>query len=243
MTYVVLALVGLLIGLSKGGLGAPLAMLVIPLLSLVMPVPSAIGLSLPLLIVGDGIAIIMFWKTWDLDYVKRMLPTTIIGIVIGTLLLAALPDLTLRRVLGIFTLIFVAYRLISERLTQFEYQPRYWHAHLAGWLSGMGSALANTGAPPFLAYLLLQPLSPITIVGTTTLFFALVNLIKLPGMILTGVVDFHEALGSLWVIPVIIGAVFMGRWIIQRINQRVFEYVLLFTLFVTALFLLFVQSK
>ncbi len=239
MIYVVLALVAILIGLSKGGLGAPLVVLIVPLLSQVMPVQAAIGLSLPLLLVGDAAAIVMYWKTWDISYIKRMLPTAIVGIVMGTILLAVLPDLTLRRVLGIFTLIFIAYRLASERLKQFEYQPRPWHAYLAGWLSGLGSALANTGAPPFLAYLLLQPLSPLTIVGTTTLFFTLVNLIKLPGLLLAGAIDLHEAVGSLWVIPVLIGAMFVGRWVVQRINQRVFEYIILVALFAAAMMLLF----
>ncbi|MBE2183864.1 MAG: sulfite exporter TauE/SafE family protein [Anaerolineae bacterium] len=239
MTYIIIAVVGILVGLSKGGLGAPLAVLLVPLLSMVMPVQAAIGLSLPLLMIGDAAAMVMYWRTWEISYVKQMLLPTIIGIILGTILLAALPDLTLRRVLGVFTLIFIAYRLGADRLQRYEYQPKPWHAYLAGWLSGVGSALANTGAPPFLAYMLMQPITPLTLVGTTTLYFALVNLIKLPWMLMAGMLDFQEALASLWVIPIIIGAVFVGRWIVKRINQRVFEYILLSALFLAAMMLLF----
>ncbi len=41
------------IGLSKGGLGSGLAGLVTPMMALVMPVSHALGMMLPVLIVGD----------------------------------------------------------------------------------------------------------------------------------------------------------------------------------------------
>lgn len=237
--YVIVALVGLLIGLSKGGMGAVLVVLTTPLLSMVMPVPNAISLALPLLLIADVFALWIYWKQWDMAYVRLMLPLGAVGVAIGSVLLAVLPDLTLRRVLGLFTVGFILYRLIAPRLAQLEYQPRRWHAYAAGAASGLGSALANTGAPPFTAYMLLQKVSPLIFAGTTTLFFAIINLLKLPGLLLTGQFDYHQFTDTLWVVPAIPLGVMIGKWLINRIDRETFERILLILLIVAALILLF----
>src|ERR1044072_3946867 len=105
----VIASLGFMIGLAKGGFGG-LGALLTPILALVLPVASAVGVLLPMLIVGDAFAVYMYWKEWDLDLVKRMLPAGVVGSIAGTLLLTWLPPTGLRIVLGIFVLFVVAYR-------------------------------------------------------------------------------------------------------------------------------------
>lgn len=236
--YFVVAVVGLLIGLSKGGMGAVLVILVTPLLTLVMPTSDAVSLSLPLLIFADVLALYVYWNQWDMHYVRLMLPSAVLGIAFGTLLLATLPDLTLRRLLGIFTLLFIGYRLLSARLLTVRYQPQDWHGYAAGAASGLGSALANTGSPPFTAYMLLQGVSPEVFAATTTLFFAIVNVLKLPAQIVAGVMHFDRVLATLWVLPVIIAGVWLGRWMIRRINQPAFERLLLVLLAIASFVLI-----
>jgi uncharacterized membrane protein YfcA len=239
-TILIVSIVALLIGFSKGGMGAALAILATPLLSQVMPVADAIGLSLPLLLIADAFAIWMFWNTWDWRYIKLMLPPAVIGIAIGTALLVSLPDDVMRRVLGIFTLLFVIYKLVGNDYIVAHYRPRPWHAVIAGGVSGLGSALANTGAPPYTAYMLLQNLQPTIFVGTTTLFFALVNAIKLPGLILAGRFHIESILTVAWVIPLLPVGVWLGRWLVKRINALAFERFMLATLFVASMALLFI---
>jgi uncharacterized membrane protein YfcA len=237
--YLIVLLVGLLIGLSKGGMGAVLVVLTTPLLSLVMPVQSAISLALPLLLIADGFALWVFWRKWDLYYVRLMLIPGAVGVAIGSIILALLPDFTLRRILGLFTLVFILYRLFASRLTALTYRSRTWHGYAAGAASGLGSALANTGAPPFTAYMLLQRVPPLAFAGTTTLFFAIINALKLPGLLVTGIFDFEQFLATLWVLPTIPLGVFLGRWLIARINPVTFERLLLVLLtLATALLLL-----
>lgn len=237
--YLVVLLVGLLIGLSKGGMGAVLVVLTTPLLSLVMPVQSAISLALPLLLIADGFALWVFWRKWDLHYVRLMLLPGALGVAVGSVILAVLPDFTLRRILGVFTLVFILYRLFASRLTGLAYRPRVWHGYAAGAASGLGSALANTGAPPFTAYMLLQRVPPIVFAGTTTLFFAIINALKLPGLLITGIFDLEQFVATLWVLPTIPVGVLLGRWLIERINPVAFERLLLVLLALAAGLLLF----
>jgi len=236
---IILVIVCLLIGLSKGGLGAALAVLAVPLLSQVMPVSAAQGVALPLLIVADWFALWAYRGTWNMHYIWRTIPFATIGIVVGTALLTGLPNQTLKHIVALFTLFFVLYRLFGDRLMTAEYQPRTWHAYFAGAISGLGSALANVGGPPFTAYMLLQKLEPLPFVGTITLFFAIVNALKLPGLMIAGIFDFSRLLSMIWVLPVLPIGVWIGRYVIKRINQRVFERFMLVMLVLTALILLF----
>lgn len=233
-------LVGLLIGLVKGGLGGPIAgALILPLLSQTMSVPQAVGITLPLLMIGDAFALRFYWRTWDLRQVRLLLPAAIIGILMGTLLLVSLPDDVLRRLLGVFTLVVLIYKFVNDSLRQVTYQPQNWHGYLAGWGSGFASALANTGGPPVTAYLLLQRLEPVAFIGTITLFFATVNVLKVPGYLTASLIDGQTLLSILWVVPVIPFGVWFGRKAIGWFNRVWFERVMMVLLGYAALLLLF----
>lgn len=236
--YIVLIVVGLLIGLSKGGMGAVLGVLVTPLLVLVMPPAAAISLSLPLLMIGDIFALQSYWKTWDMRYIRLLLPMAILGILAGTYLLATLNSVTLRHIIGGFTLLFIVYKIADYRLRALDYHPHSWHGYVAGAASGVGSALANAGSVPFTAYMLLQNVTPQVFAGTTTLFFAIVNLLKVPGFILTGLFDLNRLVSVLWSLPLIPVGVYAGRWMIDRINKVTFEYFMLVVLVVASAVLL-----
>jgi uncharacterized protein len=228
----------LLVGLVKGGFGPGLGALLVPLLSRTMPVSEAVGLTLPLLMVGDWFALPIYWRQWDSRALRLMLPAAVVGIVMGAVLLTILPDDVLRRILGCFTLLAVGYKLASDSLKSLRYSPHDWHGWLAGWGSGFGSALANVGAPPITAYLLLQRIQPIRFIGTTVLFFFIVNLLKLPLFLATGVIEVHRLTGVLWALPLIPVGVVCGRWLVKRLDARTFEWVMLFLLGWTGISLL-----
>ncbi|MEP7291786.1 MAG: sulfite exporter TauE/SafE family protein [Chloroflexota bacterium] len=238
--YVVLILVALLVGLSKGGMGAVLGVLVTPLLSLIMPVPTAISLALPLLMIGDVFGLYFYWKTWDMHYVRLLLPVAIVGVLAGTYLLKTLDAVTLRHILAGFTLLFVAYKAADKWLKALDYHPRNWHGYVAGAASGLGSALANAGSVPFTAYMLLQDVTPEVFAGTTTIYFAIINALKVPPFISAGLIDLDSLVRVAWVLPFIPVGVYAARWIVKRIDQRAFEWVMLVVLVIAAAGLIFI---
>ncbi len=235
---VILIVVALIVGLSKGGLGAVLGVLIAPLLVLVMSPAAAISLSLPLLMFGDIFALYSYWKKWDMHYIRLLLPLAILGIIVGTYLLATLDSLTLRHLIGLFTLLFVVYKIADHWLKALDYQPRDWHGYLAGGIAGIGSALANAGSVPFTAYMLLQDVTPEVFVGTTTLYFAVLNLLKVPSYIIAGLFDLNMLLRVIWSLPAIPVGVYLGRWIIVRIDKIAFERIMLAVLVIASIVLL-----
>ena len=233
----VIALLGLLIGLAKGGFGG-LGALLTPILALVLPVASAVGVLLPMLMVGDAFAVSMYWKEWDFDLVRRMLPAGVAGALAGTALLSWLPPDGLRIVLGLFVLLLVAYRFAGDRIQSMRYEPRPWHAPAAGFLSGLASGMFNNGGPAFSSYLLLQRLRARSFIATSAIYFALLNLIKLPGFVYTGVLDLSLLVSLWWVLLFIPVGIWIARMALTRVSPAAFEWIIVSMLIVSSLWLL-----
>ena len=238
--YILYAIVGVLVGFSKGGLGGPVPVaLTVPLLTLIIDPQVAVALVLPLLIFADAFAIYFYWRQWDRQYIALMLAPGLVGVLLGVFVLDAIDAATLKRVIGGLTLLALAFKVASDRLAALAYQPRRWHGIFAGWASGFGSTLANVGAPPFTAYLLLQPkMTPRRFVGTTTLFFAVMNLTKVPGFIALELFNYELLLRIAWVFLLIPPAVLVARRLIDRINQQLFELMMMIPLAALSVYLL-----
>jgi uncharacterized membrane protein YfcA len=230
-----------MIGLAKGGLGG-LGALLTPILALVLPVASAVGVLLPMLMVGDTFALSMYWKEWDLALVKRMTPAGILGALAGTALLSWLPPDGLRIILGIFVLLVVAYKFLSDRIQAMRYESRTWHAPAAGFLAGVASGMFNSGGPPFNSYLLLQKLKARPFIATSTIYFAILNLIKVPGFLYTGVLDISLLVSLWWVFPFIPVGIWVARMTLTRVSPLAFEWIIIVLLIFSSLYL-FWQSR
>ena len=237
----IFAVVGLLVGFSKGGLGGPVPVaLCAPLLTLIISPQDAVGLILPLLLFADVFALYFYWRQWDRHYLLLMLAPGLIGVVCGLFVLKDLDAVTLKRLIGGLTLAALTFKIAGSRLNSLAYRPQNWHGWAAGWAAGFSSALANVGAPPFTAYLLLQPkMTPRRFVGTTTLFFAIINLAKLPGFMNIGILDIPKLLNIGWVFLLIPIAIVLARALIARINQQTFEWLMMIPLLLLSVSLLF----
>ena len=237
----VIAILGFLIGFSKGGFGG-LGALLTPILALVLPVASAVGVLLPMLMAGDAFAVYMYWKEWDFELIKRMLPAGVVGALAGTFLLSWLPPNGLRITLGVFVLVLVAYKFLSDRIQAVRYQSRPWHAPAAGLLAGVASGMFNYGGPAVSSYLLLQKLKARPFIATSAIFFALLNLIKVPGFLYTGVLDLPLLFSLWWVFLFIPLGIWVARLALTRVSPQAFEWIIVALLVFSSLWLLW-QSR
>ncbi len=230
---------GFFVGVAKGGLGA-LGAVITPLMILAMPdtPQQAVGLVLLMLIVGDWFALYVYWGQWEGWRMKLLLMGAVVGIVIGTTLLADLPTDIVKKIIGVIGLLMAAYTIMESRLSQLAYQAKSWHATLVGGVAGFTSSLANAGGPPFSAYMLLQGVEPRNFVATGVLFFAVVNIIKVPFFLHFGTLRFDllpVALPGMLLVPV---GVWTGKKIIDHISRRFFDNLMLLGLVVSSVLLL-----
>lgn len=213
--------------------------LITALMALVLPAQVAIGMLLPMLIVGDMFAVTAHWRKWDRWIVRLLIPGAALGTLIATLFISSVSVDTLRTTLGVLILLFVVYRLLESRiLRSIEYVSHGWHGLVAGTVAGLTSTLAHAGGPPVTIYLLMQELTPRTLVATSALFFVILNLIKLPGYLAVGLLAPTMLPQLLWTIPLILIGIWVGRRAVNRVDKRMFDAILTLLLALSGFMLL-----
>jgi uncharacterized protein len=233
--YLVAITAVVLYGLSKGGFSG-LGSLGVPILSLVTSPVRAAAIVLPILIVQDWVSVWAFRRDYSLRNLVILTPSAIIGVALGWLLAARVSDDAVRLAIGVISIVFVAYMLIRERLGHAPVEkPGVPSGVLWGSLSGFTSFVSHAGAPPFQVYVMPQYLEPRVFAGTATIFFAAVNLLKLPGYFLLGQFSRDNLFVSAGLIPVAIASTFAGVWLTRRFSpDRFYGAILALTFLVGA---------
>jgi uncharacterized protein len=237
--YFMTALVALIIGLSKGGLGGMPGALATPLMALVMPANEAIGLLLPILMLADIFAVAAHWRRWNGRLVWLLIPGAVAGVTIGTYFITNVPTRALQIVLGVIVLLFAIYKIFEKRILQsLKYQPRDWHGLVAGTIAGFSSALAHTGGPPVSIYLLMQNVTPQVFNATAAIFFMILNWIKVPYYWYAGLFNFQLLWQVAWILPLVPVGVWLGKRFSTRVNKETFDWIIVGLLIIISVMLI-----
>ena len=102
----------LMLGVSKSGFGAGFGSLAVPLLALAVTVPQAAAILMPVLLLMDLLGLAAFRRDFDRSLLYFLIPFGLVGTVVGTVLFRALPAHTVAGIVGVFTLLFLAQRLL-----------------------------------------------------------------------------------------------------------------------------------
>jgi uncharacterized protein len=234
---VAVASAAFLIGLSKGGLNGlgPIITLVV---AISLPTKIAVGLLLPLLMIGDVTALWAHWGRWDRAAVKALLPGAVGGVALASFFLGSISERLFEWFLIAISFGFAAYRLLEPRLRKAPLDLRPRHGVAAGVVAGVTSTIAHVGGPPVSIYLLARRVEPRPFVASSVLVFAVVNWTKVPAFVASGFFD-TRLMATLWpVVALIPPGVLAGRWIVTRLSQKVFDGIVLGSLVVGAALLL-----
>jgi len=225
-----------LVGLSKGGFGGAMALIGVPLMALAMSPVRAAAIMLPILIVMD---IVSLW-TWrgqrDAATLRNMLPGALAGIGAGWLLAAVVTVAQVRLIVGVVALLFVlrwAFLQVRRRAPvrrQSAAAGNFW-----GGVSGFTSFVAHAGGPPYQVYALGLGLPPGTFVGTSVVFFAAVNAVKLVPYFALGQFDAANLTASLVLLPVAPVATLAGAYLVRPMKPDVFYPLMYCLMLVVAL--------
>jgi len=218
-----------------------MALLAVPLMSLVISPIQAAGIMLPILIAMDFLSIWVYRKTWDGRNLTVLLPAAIVGITIGGLTARWVNDDIIRLLVGAIAVTFSLYRWAamsrsSRAASQSEpLEPRPPSKLLGvlwGACSGFTSFLAHAGSPPYQVYVIPQRLSKQVYAGTSLVFFATVNAIKLIPYGMLGQLSPTNLSVSAMLLPLVPMGVFIGVRINRRLPEKTF-----YTIVMTAVFL------
>lgn len=229
-----------LMGLSKGGVPM-IALLSVPLLSLYMDPALAAGLLLPIYIVADAYAVYLFRKAFSRRNLMILLPGALVGILVGYSAVSLVPGDAVKLLLvGIgLSYLFTALR---QRISKTEVPARpadVPRGIVWGTLAGLTSYISHAGGPPFQAYVLPQKLDKMVYLGTTTIFFSVVNLVKVPPFVLAGQITWDSLGQAVWLAPLALLGAWSGATVSRLMPEKLFFLLVEVALAVVSLKLLY----
>lgn len=251
--WIVGIVAALTVGVTKTGIPG-IGILIVPLMAIVFGGRLSVGATLPLLIFGDIFAVTWYRQHARWDNLRGLLPWVMIGIAVGTGLLwytgtqGSRVD-WLNVIIGVIVLVMMLISLAR----------RYWGDKLVpsssiglvstGVLAGFSTTVSNAAGPVMSIYLSgMVRLSKNEFMGTSAWYFFIFNLTKLPlyaflTLVLPSkpMVSGTTLLFDLIMLPVIIIGAFLGKWLLPRISQSLFDNVVLVLAGVAALKLILDQ--
>jgi uncharacterized protein len=210
-----------LIGLAKGGF-AGLGMLSTPLLALVVPPLEGAAILLPILICQDIISVWAYHRAWSAWNLKVLVPGSVLGVGVAWLFARYLSNAAIELTVGSIALAFVVHMWIGAWLRSYRgqpaAQPRRPHPAMGmvwGALSGFTSTLVQVGSPPFQIHMLPQRLDKFTLVGTTVIFFTILNWMKVIPYFALGEFSLRNLTTSAVLLPLAVVTNFLGIWLVR----------------------------
>ncbi|MGW0758314.1 sulfite exporter TauE/SafE family protein [Streptomyces sp. NPDC002814] len=228
--FAALAAAALLVGFSKTAVsGANTVSLAI--FAAVLPARASTGVLLPVLIAGDVLAVLTYRRHAHWPTLWRLFPAVAAGVVGGTLFLMWADDGIVRTSIGAILLMMAAVTVWRRRKADAEAElpdsvvtrSGRIKARSYGVLGGFTTMVANAGGPVMSMYLLSAGFRKLGFLGTSAFFFLIVNVSKVPFSVGLGLIDAHSLLLDAALVAFVVPGAFIGKWAVDRINQRLFE--------------------
>jgi uncharacterized membrane protein YfcA len=154
------------------------------------------------------------WRNADLVEFRRLIPTGLIGIVIGVTLLVNLPPEPALLSLGVFIAAYGLYLLVGRGRR--AHGSRHW-AWPAGFFGGVFSALFGTGGPIYVSYLSARLEGKAALRATASLMVGFSVVLRTAAFAVSGILlDSKLLLASAVLLPVML----IGLWLGNRLHDR-----------------------
>ncbi|WP_324785830.1 sulfite exporter TauE/SafE family protein [Streptomyces sp. H51] len=227
--FAALAFAALLVGFSKTAVsGANTVSLAV--FAAVLPARASTGVLLPVLIAGDVLAVLTYRRHAHWPTLWRLFPAVAAGVVVGTLFLVWADDAVVRTSIGAILLLMAAVTVWRRRTADVGRVPGpvtgragRVKARAYGVLGGFTTMVANAGGPVMSLYLLSAGFRKLGFLGTSAFFFLIVNVSKLPFSAGLGLIDGRSLLLDAALAVFVVPGALLGKWAVTRINQRLFE--------------------
>jgi uncharacterized membrane protein YfcA len=224
----------LIAGVSKSGFGGGLGVVAVPLMALAVSPQAAAAIMLPILCLMDLANVWAYRNRWDRRNMKILVPAALLGILVGTLSFSYLNEAAVKLIIAMIAIIFTLdHWLRGRKETGAPGKATIGKGTVLGALAGFTSFVAHAGGPPVSVYLLPQRMDKSIFVGTTVMFFIVVNYVKLIPYALLGQFDASNLGTSLLFVPIALFGTWLGLWAHDKVSVKLFYRVCYSLLFLT----------
>jgi uncharacterized membrane protein YfcA len=176
-------------------------------------------------VAADVLAVRAFRQHAQWLYIRRMLPATGVGVLIGFALMGRIDESRFAPLIGTIVLVLTVMQV--GRMARPDLFAETPHSRAFAWtmglLAGVTTMMANAAGPIFVLYALSVSLPKFELVGTGAWFFLIVNLCKLPLSAALGLIDPQTLSLNVLLLPAVFVGIALGRWLTQYVPQRLFD--------------------
>ena len=210
------------------------SLIALPILLLSVALPDAIAYISIFYIFSSIFLINKEWNNIDFSILSRLAIPTIIGVIIGILVLAFTNPILLKKALGIFIILYVIY----VALIKADFQVGRKFVAILGILGGFFSGVFSTGGPLYVISVKNMAIDVKTFRATMIGIMGLITLVRIPMLSVSGILTLAHWQVALIIFPVFLLAQYIGKLVYSKIDEFYFKKVLLVLLLFSGIVLI-----
>jgi hypothetical protein len=225
---------GVIAGASKTGVPG-IGILVAVILPSIFPSREAIGATVPILIFADLFAVRWYTQYARWDKLTELMPWVAGGMLAGAVVLFGLGEgsgakVSINLLIGIVVLVMIAVYIARLRFGNAMVPTSRPVMGAIGVGAGLSTTVSNAAGPLMSIYMTSLGLEKTAFMGTTAWYFFIFNLTKIPMYLLLDWLTPAHPLFTLrgvtfavLMFPAVFVGVFIGRWLLTRVSQNLFN--------------------
>lgn len=199
------------------------SLIALPILLIGLKLPDAIAYISIFYLFSSAFLVKKEWKNIDKSVIGKLSLTSIVGVIVGIVVLTYSQPIILKKALGVFILLYVAYVVIGKTDLKLGNKG----SMLFGVLGGFFAGVFSTGGPLYVIAVK-NTVDEVKVFRATMIgVLALVTAVRIPSLAIGGVLNAEHLKISLFIFPVFILAQFLGNYFFLKINENMFKKVLL----------------
>lgn len=228
-----------LMGIAKSGIKG-IGIIIVTILAFVFDPKASTGIVLPLLIVGDIMAVIYYNRHAQWKYLMQLLPWMMLGVALGSFIGKDLVPEIFKRIMAFIIIGSVIMMFWWENKKIKTVPSSRWFGGLMGFMAGVTTMLGNLAGAFSNIFFLAMRLPKDQFIGTAAWLFFLINIFKLPFHIFHWESISMESLAvNLRLFPMVIIGFLVGLKIVERIKNQAYRQLILVLTAIGAILIFF----
>ncbi len=228
-----------LLGLSKSGIKG-IGIIIVLILAFVFGEKASTGILLSMLVFADILAVIYYNRHAQWYYIKKLIPTMIIGVLVGVWVGNDISEVLFKQLMAVIIIVSVLIMMFSERRKSEAIPKSKLFANTAGFLAGFTTMIGNLAGPISNVYFLAVRLPKNEFIGTAAWLFFIINVFKLPFHVFVwGTITKESLVLNSALIPMVALGFFTGTAIVKLISNTNYRKFILVVTAIGGLIMLF----